>query len=122
MKNSVLLLLAFCSVFTISAAQETIYDNTDNYETQYNPTLLESGDQVQFAGSNRVINDFQFEYYASLTATPSGNEKGRVRFYLNDGPVGDNPSAPPGTLIYESALFTIHAGVASLEITNLNVY
>ena len=122
MKKSVFFLLAFSAVFTIWAEEETIYDNTDNDQMQYNDTRLESGDQVQFAGSNRVIDDFQFEYYASLTATPSGNEKARVRFYLNDGPVGDNPSATPGTLLYESGLFTIQAGSKTIEITNLSVY
>jgi hypothetical protein len=45
-----------------------------------------------------------------------------VRFYLNDGAVGDNPSPIPGTLLYDSGLFSISAGVQSLEISDLKVF
>src|SRR5215471_257900 len=114
MKNSLLGLLAICSLLGSSAAEQTVYDNTDNYQAQDNETLLESGDQVRFAEGNRVISSFAFEYFSRLTATPSGNEKARVRFYLNDGSVGDNPSATPGTVLYDSGTFTIGAGIQSV--------
>ena len=122
MKKSLLSLFAVCSTFRAFAASPTIYDNTDNYLIQYNDTTLESGDQVQFSGVNRVIDYFAFEYFAKLTATKSGNEKGRVRFYLNDGPIGDNPSATPGTLLYDSGTFDISSGVQWIEISDLNVF
>jgi hypothetical protein len=122
MKKSLLLLFAVCSIVGAFAASQTIYDNTDNYLIEYNETLLESGDQVQFAGSNRVIDYFAFEYFAKLTTTPSGNEKARVRFYLNDGAVGANPAPTPGTLLYDSGMATITSGVRTVEISDLNVF
>jgi hypothetical protein len=122
MKKSLLSVFAVCSTLGAFAASQTIYDNTDNYLIQYNETTLESGDQVQFAGSNRVIDYFAFEYFAKLATTPSGNEKARVRFYLNDGVVGDNPSPTPGTLLYDSGTFSIASGVQTLEISDLNVF
>ncbi len=122
MKKKLLSLFAVGSMAGAFAASEVIFDNTDNYLIQYNETILESGDEVQFAGNSRVIDYFAFEYFAKLTATPSGNEKGRVRFYLNDGAVGDNPSPTPGTLLYDSGTFNIASGVQSIEISDLNVF
>ena len=107
--------------FGSETVSQVIYDNSDNYEADYFNTLLEVGDQVQFAGTNRMVNDFQFMYFAKLTDPPSGNEQARVRFYLNDGPQTVRGVPAPGTLLYDSGTFTISTNIQTVEISNIAV-
>lgn len=105
-----LALLAALSLGT-NARATTIYDNSVNdLLTRFNPGLLEVGDQIVLAGTERFLTNFSFEYYATNTANPSAlagaNVEARVRFYLNDG-VLFNGYATPGTMFYDSGLFSV---------------
>lgn len=90
------------------SAQTTIYDNTLNYQgrvtaradaqiaaTDPLPTAYEIGDTVTFAGSDRILTFFQFEYF--VNPSRSGNETVQAFLYANDGPNG-----LPGTLLFSS--------------------
>jgi hypothetical protein len=121
MKKWLMSLFGLCFVLGRAAGSEIIYDNSSNYLADFNDTRLESGDEVRFAGTGRLIDHFSFEYFASLSPTPSGNETARVRFYLNDGPAPDAAGASPGTLLYDSDVFTISAGYQSVSISGLDI-
>jgi len=87
-----------------------IYNNsTNDLVTRLNPGLLEVGDEVNFASSERFVTQFDFEYYGLNPANNfvfSGglNVQARVRFYLNDGPTF-NTYATPSTVLFDSGWF-----------------
>src|SRR6476619_2641243 len=76
-------LLPFC---TSGLASTVAYDNstTDLNRTYAAPNGTEFGDDITLAGTDRVVNEFKFEYFLSSNA--SGNETLQVQFYANDGP------------------------------------
>jgi hypothetical protein len=116
--------LAICALvrsFGAETISQTIYDNSDNYEADYFNTLLEVGDQVQFARTNRMINNFQFMCFTRLAKPLLGSEQARVRFYLNDGLQTTNGFAAPGTLIYDSGEFNIGTNIQTVEISDIAV-
>ena len=83
-----------------SANAEIIYDNTttDLYVTIGGGYPPEIGDEINLAGTGRVVTDFLFKEVHEINE-PNPNLKTQVRFYANDG-VGDSP----GTLLYDSGL------------------
>lgn len=101
---------------SVSAA--IIYDNSTNFEEAFNDTDLEAGDEVNVAGTARLVTAFAFEYFAEFTAT--GDETARVRFYEMDGAPGTNDFATPGTLFYDSGAFTITSGYRTVNITEMS--
>ncbi len=104
-----LALLAALSLGT-NARATTIYDNSVNdLLTRFNPGSLEVGDQIIFAGTERFLTNFSFEYYATNTANPTtlaGSVDVRVRFYLNDGALF-NGYASPGSSFFDSGWFSL---------------
>ena len=72
------------SVPTFVKAQEVVYNNTDpaNRQETYTSEKREFGDEVELAGSARLVTEIYFEYYANFT--PQGDEKARVRIYSNE--------------------------------------
>lgn len=107
--------LAIAALFSTSA--EIIYDNSGTFENAFNDSLLETGDEINLAGTARFVTDFSFEYFAEFTA--SGDETARVRFYEMNGAPGDNDFATPGTLLYDSGAFSIDSGYRTVNITEL---
>jgi len=97
-----------------------VYDNSTTFEGLFNDSKLETGDQLTLAGSERLVTEFSFEYYGNFSLT--GDESARVRFYQMNGPAGDNPFASPGTLLYESSLFSLSTGYGSVTISDLAVF
>ena len=95
---------------SLSASGATIYDNSANdLVTRLNPGLKEIGDEIIFAGTERYVTQFAFEYYGLTTPNnfvfAGGNSvQARVRFYLNDGPTY-NTYATPGTTLFDSGWF-----------------
>lgn len=102
--------LGMCSAafLSLSASAATIYNNsTNDILTRLNPGLKEVGDEIIFAGSERYVTQFDFEYYGLNSANPflfSGSVQARVRFYLNDGPTF-NTYATPSTVLFDSGWF-----------------
>ena len=103
-----LLGLLAATLVASQASAATIYDNSANdLVTRLNPGLKEIGDEVIFAGSERYVTQFDFEYYGLNSANNfvfAGPVEARVRFYLNDGPLF-NTYATPGTTLFDSGWF-----------------
>ena len=119
MKTSVRLFLALAAALswlTVPVRSEIVFDNSSNYLTNYWPSLLEYGDEIQLAGSARLVTNFVFEYFGSFTR--EGDETARIRFYKNDGP-GRYPG--PGTLLYDSGPFAIFSGLNAAPLNGLAV-
>jgi subtilisin-like proprotein convertase family protein len=90
-----------------SAAQvtEVVYDNTLNdLALQFDPGLAEVGNEIVLGGTNRFPGVFALQYWATnaLSEELAGNVQARVRFYQNDGPLLENGSPSPGTIIFDS--------------------
>ena len=107
------------SILLFSASAEIIYDNSTNFTESFNDSLLETGDEVLLAGSDRLVTSFAFEYFAEFA--PSGDETARLRFYRMDGAAGQNEFETPGTLLYDSGAFSISSGYHSVDVTELSV-
>jgi hypothetical protein len=94
----------------LSAA--TIYDNSVNDRLlRFNPGTFEVGNEINFAGTERSLTNFSFEFWGTNTASPAnisfaGSVRAEVRFYLNDG-APFNSYATPGTMFYDSGLVLI---------------
>ena len=93
-------------------AADIIYDNSSDPINGHYCTTFEYGDEIVLAkGTNHLMGQFLFEYYANFV--PTGNETARLRLYINDGPLdAANPPTPtPGTELYDSGSFSIVPGV-----------
>lgn len=105
MKRGWIFLLAAVAAFVLPCtifASEIIYDNTETSLGGYSPASLEYGDQITFAGTNRLLDDFEFGYFMHWADVIDGDETARIRFYANDGLNGS-----PGTLLYDSGTIDI---------------
>ena len=97
-------LAATALVVGFNTSAVTIYDNSVNdLATRFDPGLLEIGDEIILANSERYLTSFAFEYWALNNGTEIGTlDIGvRVRFYLNDGPEF-NGYATPGTTFFDT--------------------
>lgn len=100
-------LAAAALVAGLNAPAVLVYDNSaagSDLGQRFDPGLLETGDEILLAGSERFLTGFAFEYWALNNGTTSGVFSGidaRIRFYLNDGPTF-NGYATPGTAFYDS--------------------
>ncbi|MGV3774722.1 MAG: PEP-CTERM sorting domain-containing protein [Verrucomicrobiales bacterium] len=101
-------------------AKELVYDNTTTYLERFGTEVTEYGDELNLAGSSRVVTDFVFRYFGDFTQT--GDEFARIRFYKNDVPLSQNQIAP-GTLLWTSTLFGLNPGnnTRVLSVPNIEV-
>lgn len=120
MKISAILILSAAALLAPLAQGAIIYDNTETFTGLFNNSKLETGDELILSGTARVITSFAFEYYGEFN--PTGDETARVRFYKMDGSPGENPFATPGTLLYESAAFSIQSGYKTVTISDLDLW
>ncbi|MCX6881439.1 MAG: PEP-CTERM sorting domain-containing protein [Verrucomicrobia bacterium] len=101
-------------VATPQAIAEVVYDNSSNYLGNFsdlgNGTI---GDQITLGGASRVITEFKFEYFLSFAV--SGNEKGALKFYANDGAGG-----LPGTTLFDSGVFGLTSGFHTVTASDLS--
>src|SRR5262245_52254265 len=79
---------------------QIIYDNSGGGGTDFFTSEFEFGDEVILAvhPPNRlwILTDFQFEYFGDFV--PQGDERARIRIYLNDGP--PEKKYAPTTLLF----------------------
>jgi hypothetical protein len=101
------------------ARAELVYDNTDTGGTNVYYSLLEYGDEIILTGTNRVISQFSFEYFGDFT--PTGDETARLRLYKMDGPKTADGDPAPGTVLYDSGVFSISPGYQPPKFTGLSV-
>ena len=87
-----------------SASAVTIYDNTAGLGTPptvtTTPDAAQVGDRAIFAGSDRTLTDWSFEYFV----TPGSAISGQAFLYAVDG------SGFPGTLLYQSEVANLSGG------------
>ncbi len=81
----------------LGMAQEAIFRNIAGATNFFIPSLLEIGDEITLAGTNRSVTEISIYYISDITTT-QGDEQMVVRFYANDGSGG-----APGTLLWESS-------------------
>ena len=121
------LVCAVAAVATIASAfaqSEVIYDNSsDPILGTFVPenSNFEFGDQVTFAGTERLVTEFRLEYFSSEA---TGNAI--IRFRANDGAPDFLDGVPtnqqePSTLLYESDPIPLQADFKQIEITGLSV-
>jgi hypothetical protein len=112
-------LLPFCS----SGLAGIVYDNslTDLNRT-YGTNGVEFGDEVTLAPdtTDRLVNDFKFEYY--LSGNANGNEQLQLVLHANDGPLVSRTvngttitAASPGTVLYTSPFLQLSTGFQTAE-------
>ena len=79
---------------------------------------MEFGDQITFAGSNRLLDGFEFRYFINWEDVIDGDETARIRFYANDALSGS-----PGTLLYDSGTIDITPSLQanSLALSDLSI-
>jgi hypothetical protein len=113
-------------VFMLSALAgraDLVYDNSTNYQTNYFSSLDEFGDEINLAGTARIVTNFTFEYVGNFAG--QGDETVRLRFYANDGPdaVADPQifAPAPGTVLFESLAFAVFPGLNTVPLTGLAV-
>jgi hypothetical protein len=101
-------------------AQTVVYDNTDATARQdrYTSEKREFGDEVELAGTARLLTDISFEYYANFAS--QGDELARVRIYSNEKQY-DQFRKEPTSIIYESGFFNIESGYHSVLLSGLAI-
>jgi hypothetical protein len=100
---------------------KVVYDNPRGTKGDIQLASGGIGDEFTFDGSQRVINQIQFEYFAALNPFESGQE-GMLRFYANNGPVtGEGGPKKPGDLLFESDAFSLRAGYNMVTVSDLRV-
>lgn len=110
------LLICLFSLRVDRSRAEIIFDNSSGNGTNVYYSLLEYGDEVTLGGTNRVMTDFQFEYYGDFVAT--GQETARVRIYKNDGP---GQYGSPKTVLFDSGSFTVFPDYQTKVFSGLSI-
>ena len=84
------------SLLSVCSAGETIYDSTRGWSGGYGLTALEEGDEVQAAGSERLVTRLTIGVYRQFQP---GVASFQARLYANDGTSGQ-----PKTMLWQSAV------------------
>ena len=121
-------LLPFCT----SGLASIVYDNTDpnnDLNRTYGPNNVQFGNQITLAGTDRVITDFQFEYF--LSGNANGNETLQLQLLNNDGPLTTVTLAnstqtqvhAPGSVFYTSPVTSqpLSTGFAHTDVYAISV-
>lgn len=110
------------------ADRTVVYDNTSNRSDRWvsnrspiNNRQMELGDEINLAGTARVITSFVFEYFGDIAPGSGAGATAVVRFYANDGALHTPSSGPsaamPGSLLWESAAFAVSGNKVFTEVT-----
>ena len=124
------------SALLLSGSAGIIYNNTENLVVvttapvapATEPTLSyiayftskEVGDDINLAGTDRVVRRFDFMTYANTGVKP--NAQWKLRFYKNNGPlqIPDSASSQmPGTLLWESDTMPLRFTSEGRFVTNI---
>lgn len=100
---------------------QLIFDNSGGGGTASFTSQFEFGDEVilDVHPTNRlwILTDFQFEYFGDFAL--EGDEKARIRIYLNDGP--PEKKYPPTTILFDSGDFAISPGYQVGSLSGLSI-
>jgi hypothetical protein len=112
-----------CSIFLPIAPEnganpdEVIYESKEGISAEVTTSRFEMGNEIDLAGTARLLTDFHFAYFEG--AKSPANRTVRLRLYLNDGPNEISGHLVPMTLIYDSGILAIEAGLSHVAISNL---
>lgn len=117
-RGILLLLLAAFGSRASAQVPEIVFDNTKGVSTNYYLIGSQYGDDINLAGTSRLVTHFTFMYFGNVLTASGG---WRIRFYKNDGE-REYPNIAstqkPKTLIWESAVYPVLPG---LQPTTLDV-
>jgi hypothetical protein len=120
------ILLSFL-LFSVSArTSEIVFENMTGITTNYYMFGRQYGDDINLAGTGRIVTGFSFLYFASVPTNTTSPGLWRIRFYRNDGAL-ENPavatSQKPGSLIWDSGTYPVLSGYqkTTLEVPKVTV-
>lgn len=103
-----LLMVSLCA-----RASEIVFENTTGVTTNYYMFGRQYGDDINLAGTGRIVTQFSFLYYGNIPTNLISPGEWRIRFYKNDGAL-ENPavatSQKPNTLIWDSGTHPVLPG------------
>jgi hypothetical protein len=108
------LLGCLCLAPSLPVVATTVFDNTvNNSHAQFQNSGIETGDEIQLAGTARYLTNFSFGYVLYVN-DPTPHVTACVRFYLNDGvePFETNPV--PGTMFFDSGWLSVGPPAGSI--------
>ena len=114
--GAVFLLVVFGFALGVSG-QVVVYENAEQYSGYRFESTNEYGDELNLAGSARVITKIQFQYYGDFQANL--DEKMKVRIYANTGPyyLGNKDYQLPGSApLWESPYIFLNSGPHTQEV------
>ena len=109
-----------------ATASEVVFENTAGITTNYYMFGRQYGDDINLAGTGRVVTEFSFLYFGDVSTNLLTPGQWRIRFYKNDGAL-DKPSVAtsqkPNTLLWDSGLHPVSPGyrIAKLAVPNITV-
>ena len=109
-----------------ATASEVVFENTTGITTNYYMFGRQYGDDINLAGTGRVVTEFSFLYFGDVSTNLLTPGQWRIRFYKNDGAL-DKPSVAssqkPNTLLWDSGLHPVSPGyrIAKLAVPNITV-
>lgn len=108
-------MVAFAGLTALQTrAAEVIFGNTSSPLESYNSEKVEYGDQINFGGASRIIQEVAFPYYADYDAAEVFQQHDfpllRMRLYANDGVKLSQFYTAPGTVLYDSGWTQILTG------------
>ncbi|MGV3771591.1 MAG: hypothetical protein ACO1QB_01730 [Verrucomicrobiales bacterium] len=107
------------SVSALISQAEIIYDNSESNQPTYYPSTNEYGDQITVKEGEWTLTNFEIGYFGNI-ATKQGDERGRLRFYYNDGTEGSSTNFPK-TLFYDSGFFSLNSSWQTVEAKGLSI-
>ena len=120
------ILLSFL-LFSVSArTSEIVFENMTGITTNYYMFGRQYGDDINLAGTGRVVTEFSFLYFGDVSTNLLTPGQWRIRFYQNNGAL-DKPSVAtsqkPNTLLWDSGLHPVSPGyrIAKLAVPNITV-
>lgn len=120
------ILVAFLLACLSAQTSEIVFENMTGITTNYYMFGRQYGDDINLAGTGRIVTQFSFLYFARVPTNAASQGLWRIRFYKNDGAL-DNPavatSQKPGTLLWDSGTYPVLPGYqkTTLEVPKVTV-
>ncbi len=120
------ILLVSLLVSLSARTSEIVFENMAGITTNYYMFGRQYGDDINLAGTGRIVTQFSFLYFANLPTNEVSTGLWRIRFYKNDGDL-QYPTVPntqkPNTLLWDSGTYPVLQGYqkSTLEVPNVTV-
>ena len=101
------------SVSLSARSSEIVFENTSGMTTDYYMFGRQYGDDINLAGSGRIVTQFTFLYFGNIPTNLISAGEWRIRFYKNDGALEYTnilSTQKPKSLIWESGVYPVQPG------------